>query len=221
MNSEDISSNRASMYAFLSRMFVEEPPFELAEDLVRGKFPLPDVSSSNEDFADGINVLKEFMTEEKDVKKLYESMCAEFTRLFLGPVPFVFPYESMYIDGSIMAKSLLKVKNEYRAAGFSRAQGFHEPEDHIAMELGFMGNLCQKVSKENLKVQREFLDKHLSKWAPGFCNELCEKSRSDFYKGIGKLTKGFLDFEKNLIEELLSVEQNHGKRLYNKKSNDC
>lgn len=192
------SGDRADFYAFLSRMFLEEPPRELADDIASRRFPLPEMLTSNEDFDEGIRILREFMKEEKDADKMHESMCTDYTRLFIGPVPFLFPYESMYIDGSMMGKSLLSVKKKYLLAGLTKAAGFHEPEDHIAMELRFMSYLCEDGSR--IRLQKDFLNDHLLKWAPGFCDELFKKSRSDFYRGIGKILRGFLAIDKEILE---------------------
>ncbi|MDP3103287.1 MAG: molecular chaperone TorD family protein [Candidatus Methanoperedens sp.] len=199
---DEVFKARATFYGFLSRMFVEEPPYELAEDIVSGKFQFPRSSSFNRDFSDGLSLFEKFAEGNKDAGEIHEKLCREFTRLFVGPVPAMFPYESKYIDGSMMAKSLLKVKEEYRKAQLLRVQDFHEPEDHIAMELGFMSNLCRNGAKDSLRMQNDFLKDHLSKWAPVFCDELCEKSSNDFYRGIGKITKGFLISEKELLDEL-------------------
>lgn len=83
-----------------------------------------------------------------------------------------------------------------------KAQDYHEPEDHIALELRFMGRLCRDKSDISLRMQKDFLEDHLMKWVPGFCDELCEKSSSDLYRGIGKITKGFLISEEELLNEL-------------------
>lgn len=200
MKQFEISGARADFYAFLSRMFLEEPPRELADDIAHGRFPLPEILTSNEDFNEGIKILQKFMKKETNAARMYESMCSEYTRLFLGPVPFMFPYESMYIDGSIMGKSHLAVKKEYRLAGLSKVDGFHEPEDHLSMELQFMSYLCKDQSKNILNLQKDFLNNHLLKWVPRFCDEIIEKSRSDFYKGIGRLVKGFLALEKDALD---------------------
>ncbi|HEY9206567.1 MAG TPA: molecular chaperone TorD family protein [Candidatus Methanoperedens sp.] len=202
MKIDEICRARADFYAFLSRMFVEEPPFELAEDIARGQFPFPETSSLNEEFSRGIDLLAKFMKTGKDATKIHRALGDEYTRLFLGPVPVMFPYESMYVEGSMMSKPLLTVKKEYRMAGLTRVEGYHEPEDHIAMELGFMSRLCQEQSDESLRRQRDFLHNHLLKWVPGFCNDLCRKSDNDFWKGIGKLTEGFMILEKDVLGEL-------------------
>ncbi len=198
---DEIFRVRADFYAFLSRMFVEEPPFELAEDIANGKIQFLPTASLNRDFSEGLSLFEKF-EKCNNASDIHEKLCREFTRLFTGPVPAIFPYESTYIDGSMMAKSLLIVKEEYRKAGLKRIQDYHEPEDHIAMELGFMSNLCSNNSSDSLRMQRDFMKDHLSKWAPAFCDELCEKSYNDFFRGIGKITKGFLISEIELLDEL-------------------
>lgn len=198
---DEIFRARGNFYAFLSRMFVEEPPFELAEDIVNGKIQFLQTTSLNRDFSEGLSLFEKF-AKCNNASDIHEMLCREFTRLFTGPVPAMFPYESTYIDGSMMAMSLLKVKEEYRKAELKRVQDYHEPEDHIAMELGFMSNLCSNNTRNSLGMQRDFLKDHLSKWAPAFCDELCEKSTNDFFRGIGKITKGFLISEMELLDEL-------------------
>lgn len=198
---DEIFRARANFYAFLSRMFVEEPPFELAEDMMNGKIQFLHTISLNRDFSEGLSLFEKF-AKGNNASDIHEMLCREFTRLFIGPVPAIFPYESTYIDGSMMAMSLLKVKEEYRKAELKRVQDYHEPEDHIAMELGFMSNLCSNNSRDSLRMQRDFLKDHLSKWVPAFCDELSEKSTNDFFRGIGKITKGFLISEMELLDEL-------------------
>lgn len=199
---DEIFRARENFYEFLSRMFVEEPPFELAEDIAKGKFVFPQTSSFNRDFAEGLSLFSRFTKANKDAPDIHGMMCREYTRLFIGPVPAMFPYESRYVDGSMMGKSLIKIKEIYRQAGLMKAQDYHEPEDHIALELRFMGRLCRDKSDISLRMQKDFLEDHLMKWVPGFCDELCEKSSSDLYRGIGKITKGFLISEEELLNEL-------------------
>ncbi len=197
MNKEEINRARADFYAFLSRIFLEEPPRELARDMANGNFVLPEASPINEEFAEGVSLLREFMNVEKDSAKVYDTLCSEYTRLFIGPVPVMFPYESMYIDGSMMSKSLLKVKEEYRRAGLGKLKAYHEPEDHIAVELAFMAYLCRENGSP--AMQRGFIHNHLLKWVPKFSDELFEKSVCDFFRGAGRLTTGFLMIEKETL----------------------
>lgn len=199
---DEIFRARANFYEFLSRMFMEEPPIELAEDIAEGKLVFPQTSSFNRDFAQGLSLFAKYTEDNRGAPDIHEMLCREYTRLFIGPVPVMFPYESKYVDGSIMGKSLIKIKEIYRQAGLNKVRDYHEPEDHIAVELGFMGHLCREKSEGVLKMQRDFLKDHLMKWVPGFCDELFETSKSDLFRGIGKIAKGFLVSEEELLNEV-------------------
>ncbi|MCW3134764.1 MAG: molecular chaperone TorD family protein [Methanophagales archaeon] len=150
----------------------------------------------------------------KGVDELYEDLVDEYTRLFVGPYRLsVQPYESWWVDGKLMGESLLKVKRDYRKADIVKARDYAEPEDHIAFELKFMHYLCveelSNFSLENkrfvecLILQKEFLKGHLLRWVPDFCDALYDCELTDFYKGIARLTKGFLLLEEAVIVKLL------------------
>ena len=54
---------------------------------------------------------------------------------------------------------------------------------------------------EYLKAGRDFLNDHLLQWVPKFCEKMYEKAELDFYKGLAKLTSGFLKYDSRLVEE--------------------
>jgi len=208
---------RRDFYAILYRMYLEEPPRELADDLVNEKFSSPRLTL-DEELSDGFRGLKEFMEKSKgkEADELHEDLVDEYIRLFIGPhrLP-VQPYESWWVDGKLMGESLLKVKRDYRKAGIVKSRDYAEPEDHIALELRFMHYLCEEeLSTDNeerfvecLNLQKDFLNEHLLRWVPDFCDALYECELSDFYKNIAKLTKGFLLLEDAVIMELLKTVQ--------------
>jgi len=190
-------------------MYVEEPPHELAEDLVGDRFPIPDLKPLNEDMTEGFEMLRKFMKSSKDVDDVHEKLTDEYTRLFLGPgSPPVPPYESMYIDGKMAGPILLRLKKDYKKAGIAKSKDYLEPEDHIAFELKFMQHLCEVELKDRgcreiyRVLQKEFMDDHFIKWVPDFCDDLYKSEQSDFYKGIAKITRGFIFLDKDWIDEL-------------------
>ncbi|UZE92260.1 MAG: molecular chaperone TorD family protein [Methanosarcinales archaeon] len=215
---EECLQMRENFYAFLYRMYLEEPPRKLAEDLVNKNVPIPKSVSLNDEVADGFDLLKEYMNKCTDVDDVCEKLRDEYTRLFLGPpVAIIPPYESVYgaetRDGTPERMNiLLKVKEAYRRAGIIKSKEYKEPEDHIAFELRFMHYLCEEALKaigdgarvrNCLTLQKEFMDEHLRQWVPKFCDDLYDNKRSDFYKGIAKIAKGFLLLDSELIDELL------------------
>lgn len=213
---EDMLETRKNFYGFLYRMYIEEPAREFAEDLVNGKFHFQELASLdvNAELSEGFRLLNEFIEKNKgkDVDALHEELRDEYTLLFigLGRLP-VEPYEAWWVTGHRLGEQLVKVMEDYRKGGIVISKEYREPDDYIGLELKFMHHLCeeelaadtQERLKECLQLQRGFLDDHILKWVPNFCDALYDYKGSAFYKGIAKLTKGFIMLENDVIRELL------------------
>jgi anaerobic sulfite reductase subunit A len=79
-----------------------------------------------------------------------------------------------------------------------------------------MARLCRKaiISLNNgkqqdllkyLNTQETFLVEQLLKWAPKLAEDIIKNANTLFYKALGKVTKGFLNMEERVTNEL--VEQ--------------
>ena len=108
-----------------------------------------------------------------------------------------------------MGKSSVEVRRKYAAAGVCTPAEYHEPLDYIGLELDFMRLLSENEAaswrKEErdkaldyLNMERDFLGEHIIRWVPGFCDKVIYMAESDFYRGIARITKGFItdDYEK-------------------------
>ena len=152
-----------------------------------------------------------------DLQEMETALAAEYAALFLNAGKrSVHPFESVYTSAGrlVMQKARDEVLAAYRQAGLAQSEEFKEPEDHIALELEFMADLCRKLSRALaegdrlaclafLARQREFLDTHLLIWVPAFCNDLGKASSSDFYRGIATLTAEFIQSEREAIPALI------------------
>lgn len=49
-------------------------------------------------------------------------------------------------------------------------------------------------------IERVFMRDHISKWVPAFCDKVEHHARHSFYREISRITKKFLELEK---EEML------------------
>lgn len=208
MNSEkfsDLNNNRSSTYAFFSRIFGKEVNNEIIANMLGDDFIgyIRDIKGSQHgsEMAEGAKMLEKYLSaiDEKDIDKVIEELSVDYARLFLL-AGGVHPYESVHLgkEGLVMEKPWEEVREAYRKAGLAKGEKEKEPEDHIAMELAFMSYLCDE---EEFRTQKEFLDEHLLKWIPKFCDDVAQKAESEFYRGIAKLTKGFLQLEPDLMNE--------------------
>ena len=145
----------------------------------------------------------------------YAGFGIEFTRTFDSgaPVPPCPPYEGYYFEKprSIV---MLEVSEFYNCFGLrmSQEQGKREFPDHISAELEFLHFLtfqearamktCDNEALNGyLLAQRDFLERHLMQWVPGFCNKLQKSESLAFYPLLAQITSRFI------AAELLSVSK--------------
>jgi anaerobic sulfite reductase subunit A len=77
------------------------------------------------------------------------------------------------------------------------------PDDHIGAELEFVFYLCQKAARAEeaearealLKMQQNFFREHLVVWISPLCDRLFQEAQSPYFKGVAKITKGFVNWD--------------------------
>lgn len=205
---------RGNLYGFLATVFRAEPTVEFLDQLRTPVFSevLESIDSS---------LKKPFNGTPNGI--LAEDLATEFARLFIGPGPHISPHESTNLDPDIPVESTLwsnetvKVKKFIEATGLEYDGSFAGMPDHIAAELEFMQRLIERESdawKDEdeeyatnlLKIQKQFLDEHLSQWLPRFCERVIHMTKEPFYAEMAKLTDSFLKFEYELLEDDPAVE---------------
>lgn len=217
----EILKNRASTYGFLSQVYRQEVNTAFLAGLVEQLAGEAEEEAESE----GYQTLRAYAAKLRleDLDKVQTELASEYAGLFLnvGRRP-VFPFESVYTSPErlIMQKARDEVLAEYRKEGLDRTGEFHEPEDHIAIELEFMEYLCQKAVQaveagdrtaalEYLKKQEGFLQKHLLVWAPEFCQDVQRATKIGFYKGIARITEEHLVHEEETVAELVEAVKNN------------
>jgi len=214
-NAEFITQTRyrQETYALFSRLFRQEITPDLLRRLRKMRSGIPDPEAAGK----GYILLDRYLssTEALEDDQVVLALSADYAGLFLnaGSCP-VYPYESVYTSPGqlLMQEARDQVRRMYVACGLTLSDQFHEPEDHIALEMEFMSYLCfrstvasEEGNAETVQVhlhsQREFLQNHLLLWAPRFCDDLVKNATTDFYRALGYLVRDFLQLEKALIAE--------------------
>ena len=136
-----------------------------------------------------------------------ERLGVEFTRLFsglqegLGPPP---PFESVWREDRLIGESTVAVIESYAQAGFADIEPVAGPQDHIAVELKFIALLALRETEawranqpdqagQRLIQQRDFLDHHLTTWAPRWASTLALDSREPLFTALAGLLKAGLE----------------------------
>jgi TorA maturation chaperone TorD len=211
----ELTAERAAIYLFLSRIFREEVDLESLKNLKRS---LTKLKTDNPQMAAPYERLNSFLQGVEIDRELIEELSADYASLFLGIGRHpAHPYESVYRSGEgiVMRESRNEVLKVYHAEGVHKTKEFKEPEDHIAIELEFMGYLCLKMKERAdqnegnellrlLGVQRDFLGKHLVTWVPEFCDDIMESfAEKNFYKAIGEITKHYILLDERSVTQMV------------------
>ncbi len=119
----------------------------------------------------------------------------DFSRIFIGPWNHLPPYESLYEkyipgeSGGFSPKVTDGLWSFYMSLGLIMDYRANLMPDHISSELLFMSYLAENDFMEH---QKRFLEEHLFRWVPGYCEAICEHATTTFYKDVANLLKEFI-----------------------------
>lgn len=186
---------RANIYALVSRVLLQE----LDENMLQ-------TIKNDESILDFLPTLKEW-------KNLYELSNKELLEQYFNPdfvnlsLLHLIPYETFYTreDQKIETGGANPVTDMYSASNFmvDYAVARIVSADHIGVELEFMHHLVaaelsamQSEDTEGVndirETQKEFLNKHLLKWAPMYLISAKYEARTPLYYDIADLALEFI-----------------------------
>ena len=135
---------------------------------------------------------------------VYQDMQADYLRLFIGAGKVIAPpWESVFFSDArqTFQERTLQVRSWYRRFGLEPEKLYHEPDDHIGLEMTFLAHLgsqaLQAIESDDqeklgalLEARQDFLGEHLLKWGAAWCDLVIEHAHTDFYHGVARLTRG-------------------------------
>jgi TorA maturation chaperone TorD len=202
-----LAGYRSRVYGILAAAYNRQPDESLARRLAS-------LDTSGHDWPpelrEGIDLIEGFVRacEGRPTRELATELAVERTRLFrglkpgCGPPP---PYESVYLGGNGQPRmqAAEAVARSYAEAGVGLPEGLKEQPDYIGLELDFMRHLTEKEARawaegdedaaaRIAEQERSFLEEHLARWVPRFCEAMDGAARLDFYRGIARVTSRFV-----------------------------
>ena len=113
-----------------------------------------------------------------------------------------------------MGERAVAVKRIYREAGAEMGRDCRELPTHIGVELSYMSFLCEReatairdeaeqvlpdeekrTAADSVRyriLQKKFLDEHLNAWFPKLSRSIQANAKSNFYRGLARITEAFL-----------------------------
>ena len=199
-----VAKNRSDIYGLLASVYRQEVTSDLIQQIKDPQF---------------LGVLSDLGTERLDTflqkpeNELLGDLAVEYARLFLGPGKHISPHESVHHQredgqwGKLWGASTAEVKKLIEATGLSYSDDFKGLPDHITVEFEFMQQLtlCEEQAWEETdtdkvttcrQVEKKFIEEHLVRWIPVFCEKVIQEAELPFYRAVAALTRSFIEFEK-------------------------
>jgi TorA maturation chaperone TorD len=218
-----VAQARRSVYEMLSAYYLELPDPRMVNNIFDPDFDrrlstLASVFETGE-MKEGLGLISKFISSCKNQsqEEILRRIAIDRTRLFRGisekysPPP---PYESFYREQRLCGETRAEVCRFYSKVGVTLPEERTESPDYLGIEIDFMRLLCESEEEawlnkqpekalEFLRASVDFLKDHLLKWVPSFLDKMYEMADLDFYRGLAKLTSGFLKYDGHLIGEKL------------------
>lgn len=207
-----VARQRSNVYALLATIYRQEMSSNLLQKMKDPQF-LRVLSGLGSRWEDDFS--------QKSEEGILEDLAVEYARLFLGPGRHISPHESVHRQrgdgqgGQLWGESTVEVKKFIEFAGLHYDSEYRGLPDHISVELEFMEHLTRREEqawteddKEAAiycrKIENKFIEDHLVKWIPDFCDKVEGEAELPFYRDMAALTKNFIEFEKEEVTRLES-----------------
>ena len=95
----------------------------------------------------------------------------------------------------------------YHSGGIPRLINILADRSLISAYVDETRTITEQIVHEAYEAARElekmFIDDHLFRWVPRFCDKVTEDAKLSFYREMAKLTKSFIELEKASIDEYI------------------
>lgn len=204
-------------FGLLGKLLYTNPGEELLAPLLeQDVFSEVPFAANQTNVVRGLELLNQWIVglDGKLEKGELQEIQSDYTRLFTGVlnVP-VAPWESFFFNDEhlLFQEQTMDVRAWYRRYGLEAEKIYKEPDDHIGLELVFLGHLAslglnaidnqdETALEDSIQAQKDFLRKHLLVWAPTWCNQMIEHAKTDFYRGLALLVWGAMQDAARIFE---------------------
>lgn len=209
----EIAGRRSRTYWLLARGFAEAPSRALFGELIAALGPVNPAELLGEEttaFADAVQAA--FSMDDESVV-----LAIEFTRLFggisesYGGLP---PFESVVREGRWGGDTVLALVAAYTDADIVPPLPEASPVDHLAAELRFLAIACHREGEswqadntqsamDWVRRERDFLDQHVLRWVPEYCEKAESMAETAFYRALLVLTPRACMLDREDIDTIL------------------
>lgn len=207
---------RAAMYRKLAHLYLHECTQDELEALSNQSFEGLDGGVA--EIAEGYSDIKRALANMNTGTR--QALAVDYAHTFLAAGNYetyaATPYESVFTSehGLLMQEARDEVYKAYCEEHMQPDPDLHIPEDHIAFEFEFLASLLERMN-DALQAQddgealryarfaRAFHECHQLNWIDDLAETIIEVAETDFYRGLAKVTRGFVHQETEVMADVV------------------
>ncbi len=220
INKIELLTGASLLFGLLGKLVHTYPAKEWLEELLpQNVFEEIPFATDHPEVRQGLALLQAWNQDAlaRPIEEVVRELGQDHLELFVGMGELVAPpWESVYMtpDKLVFQEPTIQVRAFYRRFGLQVDKLGKEPDDHIGTELEFLGTLSERAADaleagnssefdELIRAQQEFLEQHLLKWAPKWCQDVIGRANTGFYKGMAMIIEVALEEAKLAMKGML------------------
>lgn len=216
----EVNAGRAAYYRMLGELYFRELTQEQVDRLADMDFA--GMAGDDELIAEGYEDMRRYLRHANSGTR--QALACDYAHTFLAAGNYetfaATPYESVFTSdlGLMMQEARDEVYKMYCAQHIQPQADLHMPEDHLAFEFEFLATVIERTSAalladdldracELAETVSEFHQAHQLNWVDDLCDAVLDVAETRFYRGVAKVTRGFVHMDTDVIADELDVLQ--------------
>lgn len=212
------SEARAAFYRTLASLYFKELDQEGIDRLTAAD--LANVGLDDALMCEGYADMAVYLARRD--RGMRQELASDFAGAILGAGSYeerrATPYESVFTSegGLLMQEARDDVYRLLCEAHLAVGEGLRTPEDHLSFECEYLAVRAEQMAEALgrgdaeraaglLEEQRAFHAAHLLNWIDAYCDCLDGCARTRFYRGVSKVTRGFVHADEALMAEAAAM----------------
>ena len=211
---------RAAFYDLLAAIYFRPLTAEQTDNIA--EMDWSEYADVNELFADGVNDITRYLRKRNSGTR--QALACDYAHTFLAAGNYetfaATPFESVFTSqlGLMMQEARDDVYKMYCEQGIQPQADLHVPEDHVSFEFEFLATVIERTNAALLtgdfaraqalaETVSDFHRLHQLNWIDDLCDAVLDVAETRFYRGVAKVTRGFVHMETEVVADELEVLQ--------------
>ncbi|WP_302717458.1 molecular chaperone [uncultured Senegalimassilia sp.] len=216
----EVNAGRAAYYRMLAELFFRELTQQQVDHLAGMDFA--GMAGDNALIAEGYEDMYRYLRHANSGTR--QALACDYAHTFLAAGNYetfaATPFESVFTSelGLMMQEARDGVYKMYCEQHIQPQADLHVPEDHASFEFEFLATVIERTNaallasdfdraRDLAQTVSDFHAQHQLNWVDDLCDAVLDVAETRFYRGVSKVTRGFVHIETDVIADELDMLQ--------------